>query len=69
MVIVYDGIEVQMPTDGTCDNEVYIKKNGNGFVLSSKEDVAKPNKKKWNKTSEAELADANDIATDINIEK
>lgn len=63
MVVIYDGIEVQMPTDFTSDTEVYIRKVGNGFVLSSENEFTKFNKKKQKKTSGAELAKA-DNATD-----
>lgn len=62
MVIVYDGVEVQMPTDGTCDKEIYVKQIDDNYSISSIKEVEKENKFKKNK-SVAELAKSN-VATD-----
>lgn len=68
MVIVYDGIEVQMPTDGTCDNDIYVKKINNTFILSSEDEFVKNIKTNQKKKSEAELANVG-RATDKFLEK
>lgn len=67
MVIMYDDIEVQMPTDGTYDKYIYVKKYNNTYALSSEDEYKKKQNKNKAKKSEVELArvekttDASDI--------
>lgn len=65
MVIKYDDVEVQMPTDGTCEKYVYVKKYNNTYSLSSADDYKKKQNKSKAKTSEVELARV-DKTTDKN---
>lgn len=52
-----------MPSDGTIEKEIYVKKIGNSFVISSVEEYEKQSKKKQTKTSVAELASVHDKDT------
>lgn len=63
MVVMFDSLEVQMPSDGTIDKEVYVKKIGNSFAISSIEDYIRQSKKKQSKTSVAELASVHEKDT------
>lgn len=64
MVILYDGVEVQLPADHTIDKIIYVKKTDNSFSISSEEEFERSIKKKQKKVSEVELAKVDNIEND-----
>lgn len=75
MVVDFDGKEVQMPSDHTDKNTVFVKHENDRYTITCKlEEEKKPTKvkpasrvKKQKKVTEVELAD--DVATDEQKDK
>ena len=57
MVVLYDNLEIQMPTDLGNEDYIYVKNDGNLYTISSCKESVKTFKN--NKKKTAELAEQN----------